>query len=67
MKLLASKYKTVENARKRAQFENAVAPGEFRRGETAKLYRYSVVQDDYYPGIWRVARDVAQKPGKETP
>jgi hypothetical protein len=65
--LLASKYKTLEGARKRAAFENSVATSEYEHGYKAKLYRYSVVQDDYYPGIWRVARDVAQKPGKETP
>jgi hypothetical protein len=61
MRLLSAKYKTVEGARKRTAFENGVAPSEFRRGETAKLYHYSVVQDDYYPGIWRVAREVVSK------
>lgn len=53
MKLLAGKYKTIEGARKRAAFENGVAPGEYRRGETAYLYRYSVLEVDR---LWRVVR-----------
>lgn len=53
MRLLAAKYKTLEGARKRAALENGVAPGEYRRGETAYLYRYSVQQ---VGGLWRVAR-----------
>jgi hypothetical protein len=55
MKLLGTKYKTVEGARKRAAFENGLAKGEFERGDKAKHYRYSTIQDDN--GLWRVARD----------
>jgi hypothetical protein len=45
MKLLRERYKTREGASKRVRFENALAKGEFDRGATAKLYRYSVTQD----------------------
>ena len=55
MKLLREKYKTVEGARKRAAFENAVARGEFERGDKARIYRYTVVRED--DGTWRVQRD----------
>ena len=53
MKLLREKYKTAEGAYKRARFESSVAPGEFARGEKARLYRYSVIEQD---GHYRVAR-----------
>ncbi len=59
MKLISTKYKTYEGARKRAAFENSVAPGEFKRGDKARLYRYSVVRDAVDLGVWRVAREVA--------
>lgn len=55
MRLLGAKYKTYEGARKRAGFENGVAPSEYRRGYEARLYRYRVVTVD---GIYRVAREV---------
>lgn len=51
MKLLREKYKTSEGARKRARFENGLAPGEFARG--GRLFTYHIVQHD---GLWRVAR-----------
>lgn len=53
MRLLGAKYKTLEGARKRAAFENGVAPGEYRRGDKARLYRHTVQRID---GMWRVAR-----------
>ena len=55
MKLLKEIYKTYEGARKRAAFENAVAPGEFQRGGKARLYRYLVVAEN---GHWRVQRQI---------
>ena len=55
MKLLSAKYKTVEGARKRCAFENALARGEYQRGDKAKIYHYTVVQDDN--SMYRVARD----------
>lgn len=57
MKLLREKYKTWEGARKRCGFENGLAQSEFERGYKARLYRYSIVQDD--TGNWRVARKIA--------
>jgi hypothetical protein len=55
MKLLKEVYKTYEGARKRAAFENAMAKGEFARGDKAKLYSYRVVDEGT---TWRVARTV---------
>ena len=57
MRLLGAKYKTYEGALKRCRFENALAKPEFARGDKARLYRYSVVQDA--EGLWRVARCAA--------
>ena len=62
MKLLKQVYKTYEGARKAAAFENGVAPSEFARGDKAKLYRYTVVEEaNYYTGKpqWRVQREAA--------
>lgn len=59
MKLIAQKYKTYEGARKRAAFENSVAPGEFKRGDKARLYRYHVVADPNDGNAWRVERVAA--------
>lgn len=53
MRLLGSKYKTWEGARKRAAFENGLAAGEFRRGNKAFLYSYRVVRVE---GLYRVER-----------
>lgn len=52
-KLLKEIYKTYEGARKRAAFENGLAPGEHARGYKARLYRYTIVEKD---GTWRVQR-----------
>lgn len=49
-KLLREKYKTYEGARKRAAFENGLAPSEFRNGYKVRLYHYRVIRtigDDY--------------------
>ena len=54
MKLLKEKYKTWEGARKRAGFENGVARGEYERGDKARHYHYTVVQEGE---LWRVQRD----------
>jgi hypothetical protein len=54
MKLIGSKYKTVEGARKRAAFENSMALGEFQRGDKAYLYRYATIFDGTH---YRVSRD----------
>ncbi len=59
MKLIREKYKTYEGARKRAAFENAIAPGEFKRGDKARLYRYHVVADPNDSEAWRVERIAA--------
>jgi len=53
MRLLKEKYKTWEGAHKRARFENGVAPSEFKNGYKARLYRYSVIEQD---SVYRVAR-----------
>jgi len=53
-KLLRERYTTLQGATKRAAFENAVAPGEYARGEKARVYAYRVTQDD--TGAWRVER-----------
>jgi hypothetical protein len=47
-------FKTYEGARKRAAFENAMAKGEFQRGDKAKLYSYRVVDEGN--NTWRVVR-----------
>ena len=53
IKVLRETYKTYEGARKRAAFENGIAPSEFKSGYKARLYHYSVIHD----GIaWRVQR-----------
>jgi hypothetical protein len=53
-------FKTYEGARKRAAFENAMAKGEFQRGEKAKLYHYEIVESDIASRergfSWRVVR-----------
>jgi len=59
-KLLRERYRTLQGAAKRAAFENAVAPGEYARGEKARVYSYRVIQDQ--AGAWRVERH-AQKAG----
>jgi hypothetical protein len=56
--MLAAKYKTREGAEKRCASENALAPGEYKRGETARLYRFTVIEDPYYKGTSRVQRSV---------
>lgn len=53
MRLLPQKYKTFEGAAKRAAFERAMAPSEFRNGYKARLYCYRVVEHD---GAYRVER-----------
>lgn len=53
-KLLKEKYKTHEGAEKRCRFENALAKGEFERGDKARHYAYSVVLES--DGAWRVQR-----------
>jgi hypothetical protein len=71
-KLLKTVYKTFEGARKRAAFENAMAPGEFARGDKAKLYHYTVVPFESIglgfkaTTTYRVAREVV-KPVDDTP
>jgi len=52
-KLLREKYRTFSGAAKRAAFERAMAPGEFARGDKARLYHYRVVAHD---GFYRVER-----------
>lgn len=54
MKLLSGKYKTWEGAAKRAAFERSMNPGEFKRGDVAHLYSFSVVQEG---GFYRIARE----------
>lgn len=53
VKLLRERYKTWDGANKRCGFENAMAKGEYERGDKAKFYRYTIVKEgeDY-----RVAR-----------
>jgi hypothetical protein len=52
-KLLSQKYKTFSGAAKRAQFERAMNPSEFRSGHAARLWTYRVVEHD---GMYRVER-----------
>jgi hypothetical protein len=54
IKLLRERYKTAEGARQRAVFENAIALGEFQRGQKARHYRYQTITDA--AGFYRVAR-----------
>ncbi len=56
-KLLKEVYKTLAGAQKRCGFENGVAQGEFERGDTAKLYHYTIVE---VVGGWRVRRDIRE-------
>jgi len=56
--ILREKYKTLEGALKRAAFENAVAPGEYARGEKAKLYTYRAVKAGE---LWRVERSLKKE------
>ena len=60
MRLLGPKFKTFSGAAKRAAFERAMAPGEFRRGYRAKLYGYRVVEHE---GYWRIERYVPAPKG----
>jgi hypothetical protein len=62
MKLLGAKYKTRAGAFKRCRFENAMAKGEFERGDKAKHYRYHVTQDS--EGMWRVFRSLQRCTGE---
>jgi len=62
-KLLKECYKTRAGAEKRCRFENAVAKGEFERGDKARHYRYSIVTDR--EGLWRVQRDVLNVPNQK--
>lgn len=59
---LRENYKTIEGARKRAAFENGVAPSEFRSGYKARLYAYRVVAKPDGTG-WKVERFI-RKPGE---
>lgn len=54
-KTLSAKYKTLAGAQKRATFENAMAKGEWARGDKARLYHYTVTKDD--AGNYRVVRN----------
>lgn len=53
MKLLKEVYKTREGAARRCGFENGIAASEYRRGDKAKHYRYTV---EHMGEVWRVAR-----------
>lgn len=59
IKLLRETYKTHEGARKRAGFENAMARGEFERGDKARLYAYTIVAGNA-PNTYRVARCIQE-------
>lgn len=52
-KLLKEVYKTYEGACRRVAFENGLAKGEFERGNKARHYRYSIVEQY---GAYRVQR-----------
>ena len=56
-KLLREKFKTFSGAAKRAAFERAMAPGEFRRGDKARLYGYRVVSHE---GFFRIERYIPE-------
>ena len=53
-KYLREKYKTMDGARKRARFENAMALSEFQNGHKARWYAYLAEMDS--EGNWRVVR-----------
>jgi hypothetical protein len=53
VKLLRETYKTWDGAHKRCTFENALAKGEFERGDKAKFYCYTIVKEGE---TYRVAR-----------
>lgn len=53
MSLLSAKYKTWEGAAKRAAFERSMNPGEFKRGDVASLYSFSIVKEG---AVYRVAK-----------
>ena len=53
MRLLREKYRTFSGAAKRAASERALAPGEYARGDKARIYNYRVVQHE---GCYRVER-----------
>lgn len=57
MKLLRERYKTRDGAMRRCGFENAMAKGEYDRGDKARLYVYRVVPDPTVPDVWRVQRE----------
>jgi hypothetical protein len=61
-KLLATKYKTRDGAERRARFERAMAPGEFRRGDKARLYGYRTLE---LAGAWRVERFIAPQSAED--
>jgi hypothetical protein len=51
IKLLKEKYKSIDGAKKRATFENAVAKSEYKRGDSAKIYKYRIIRqvgESYY-------------------
>jgi hypothetical protein len=57
-RLIGPTYKTYEGARKRAAFENGVAPSEFKNGYKVKLYAYTVEPQE--GGGFRVRRTVGR-------
>ncbi len=56
-KLLKEVYKTYEGARKRAAFENGLASSEYKSGYKARLYHYTITQEN---DTWRVQRTRAE-------
>jgi hypothetical protein len=56
--MLREKYKTFSGAAKRAAFERAVAPSEFRAGYKARIYSYRVIE---HAGAYRVERYTAER------
>ena len=54
-KLFPQRYKTFAGAAKRAQFERAMNPSEFRSGHAARLYVFRVVEHE---GAYRVERSL---------
>ncbi len=63
VKLLKEVYKTWDGAKKRCGFENAMAKGEYDRGDKAKFYCYAVVN---VGNTWRVARCLPDEPAITT-
>jgi len=57
-KFLKEKYKSLDGAQKRCRFENGVARSEYNNGYKARMYQYTVTQDD--DGAYRVARSEAK-------